>query len=107
MQSAERRAQNEKLFREVNEKIRELNEAFRGGASSFICECDDITCDALLPVSTGNYERIRRNPDLFIVKTGHQAPSELERVVEDAGDYLVVAKTEAARRALGDGDSDC
>ena len=107
MQSVERRAHNEELFRAVNEKISELNAAFEeftGNASAFVCECDDITCDAQVRMSTDDYRRIRRNPDLFIVKPGHQAPSALERVVEKGGEYLVVAKTEAAKRSLHEGD---
>ena len=99
--SAARRAKNEKLFREVNEKLRELNaefEKFTGGTAGFICECDNINCNSAVSVSADDYARIRDNRDWFIVKRGHQAPSELERVVENARDYIVVEKTEFAKR---------
>lgn len=95
--SGTRRAQNELLFRAVNERVKDLNEAFEsvsGEASGFICECDDLDCSEQIPISVAEYERIRAAPRHFVVKPGHEAGLRLERVVERFPDHLVVEKSE-------------
>ena len=43
MNRAERVGRNESFFREVNERVRDVNEAFSGltGRGDFVCECGD------------------------------------------------------------------
>jgi hypothetical protein len=90
----QRAARNEALFREVNENIARLEE--RHGATVtepvFICECANDGCAEQLAVDLDTYQRVREQPRLFFVLTGHQDP-QLERVVETHDDYLVVEKT--------------
>jgi len=84
-------AKNEVLFREVNERIREL--APGDGPTEFLCECGDAGCVEPVLLSLGQYEDVRREPARFFVRPGHQVP-DIEDVVEDAGGFLVVAKRE-------------
>ena len=89
-----RAARNEALFREVNENIAELEEAY--GAQflppEFICECADDLCTEHMPVDVETYHRVRDNPRWFIVLPGHVDKS-VETVVETYSGYVIVEKT--------------
>ena len=90
----ERRAgRNEALFREVNERISEMNEGGfpAGETSDFMCECVDAGCTVAVALSTEEYRWIRSVPTRFFVVPGH-ASGEVEDVVEDFGRYEVVYK---------------
>jgi hypothetical protein len=101
----ERRARNEAIFREVNERIEELSR--RGGIDEedsllpgFVCECSDETCTELIEVSYQKYEAVRESPRRFLVLPGHQ-DLDVERVVDESANVLVVEKdVEAAKVAL-------
>jgi hypothetical protein len=90
----ERAAQNQSLFREVNERIEDL--AAPSSFTSFICECENETCDEVCPLTLEEYERIRAKPNRFFVLPGHNVP-EVEQVVEQSDRYVVVAKLGAGR----------
>jgi hypothetical protein len=62
------------LFREVNERIRSLNEEFGAltGSYQIVCECESITCAERLEVPASAYESARRN-GRFLVLPGHDA----------------------------------
>jgi hypothetical protein len=96
---AVRAAKNETLFREINERIAELNAAFEAilPTSEWICECADQACIEPIPMSFEEYEQIRENPVRFAVRPGHEVP-ELERVVEERDGYLVVEKIGVAQQ---------
>jgi hypothetical protein len=101
----ERLAQNEVLFRQVNERLKDVSERL-GTADSgpeFVCECADETCTERIRLSLGEYERLRANPRRFVVIAGHVAP-ELERVVADRGGYRVVEKAGAPGEIAEDAD---
>jgi hypothetical protein len=97
MSERERRlARNENLFREVNERIREVGEEFDvalAQTAHFVCECDDPVCTESVQVKGVEYERIRANPIWFVVVKGHEDPS-VEFVAEETDRYNVVQKTE-------------
>jgi hypothetical protein len=86
-------AKHQSLFREVNERLNGLNDAFDGIASSgeWVCECADPACTDRLELSTAGYERIRRHSERFAVKPGHEL-LDGENVVERHADYFVVEK---------------
>lgn len=97
----QRLAQNEALFREINERVREL--ATSHGADehvyTFFCECSNADCTLQVELSTSAYEEIRSNPARFVVAVGHELP-EVEHVVERAEGWWVIEKEgEAARLA--------
>jgi hypothetical protein len=94
MASAERKAKNEALFREINENIAELVEhspTIRSSPVAFVCECTDMDCAQALELTLDEYQEIRSAPARFLVAPGHIA-RDVERVVMEGGHYLVVEK---------------
>jgi hypothetical protein len=89
----ERIGRNEALFRQVNERLEELGQAFSFVAETadFVCECGDIACAAPIQMTLADYERIRANPTWFAVLAKHEL-LDVEEVVERHGDWNVVAK---------------
>jgi hypothetical protein len=89
---AERQGRNESLFREVNERIAELNQTFQiEGRSEFLCECSREECKEPISISIDEYETVRRAPTRFFVIPGHEDES-VERVIERSDRYVVVEK---------------
>ena len=105
---ARRLAENENLFRAVNERIREVGEEFdveRSQGARFVCECDDPRCTQGVEITVRDYERIRREPTHFFVVPGHE-DLEVERVVETVGRCNVVEKLPGAgAEAAREGDT--
>jgi len=85
--------QNEALFREVNERVVNIRESVGvpGGEAEFVCECGKDTCVEHVLVPLSDYERIRSDPTLFLIKPGHEFP-DIEEVVERRNGYAVVRK---------------
>jgi hypothetical protein len=91
-----RLASNEDVFREVNEGI--VRGQWPGEPDSpvgFRCECARLGCNVLLALSVSEYERVRADPRWFVLLAGHQLP-EVERVVQERGQYVIVEKIEEA-----------
>lgn len=87
---ARRAAENENLFRRVNERVEELSA--HTATLAIVCECSDGSCvDRIFGVTHQAYEAVRSHGDRFFVARGHER-LEFERVVEDRPAYLVVAK---------------
>ena len=84
---------NEDLFREVNERLRELGEGFTlvSEQAEFICECANNTCVERIQMPLSTYEEIRSDPKRFFVVKGHELP-EYEKVVRENEGYIVVEK---------------
>jgi hypothetical protein len=53
-----RLARNQVLFREVNERLREVWDE-SAGPTEFLCECSDEDCTVAIPLEVTEYERIR------------------------------------------------
>jgi len=95
----ERRARlehNEVLFRSVNDRMQELNEAFAsltGHTFEIVCECGDLECVQLIPIPRVEYARVRTDAMLFVLVPGHENAI-VDAVVEDdrATAYLIVRK---------------
>jgi hypothetical protein len=85
-------AQNQALLREVNERIAEFPSL---SEVEILCECEDTACTEPIGLDSAEYEEIRRHPARFPIKPGHDNP-EIERIVHEAGDYVVVEKIEFA-----------
>ena len=84
-------ARNRALFREVNERIREIGSQFLVPPPlELICECGDGACSERLEIGVKEYEVIRKSDDLFVVLPGHQ-PDGVESVRERGCGYVVVA----------------
>jgi hypothetical protein len=102
-----RATHNQVLYREVNEKLVDLNAAFAELlelACTWICECANPGCTKPIEMTLDEYERLRAHPNRFAVLPGH-ADTASERVVEAHEHYLVVAKIGAPNRTpLGTAD---
>ena len=93
-----RLAENESVFREVNERIEESAERFRITTQArFVCECADPSCTQSIELTLTEYEAVRAGPARFALKSGHEEP-DIERVVEEHDRYLVVEKMEGPGR---------
>jgi hypothetical protein len=89
---AERQGRNESLFREVNERIAEVNQTFEvEGRSEFLCECGRPECREPVSIALEEYEEVRRNPARFFVLPGHVDGS-AERIVSRNDRFVVVEK---------------
>jgi hypothetical protein len=86
-------ADNEALFRSVNERVEEINKPFAAYTDMFeiVCECGNIECTEQISLDVGAYETARADPALFFVVPGHEMP-EAEDTVERCGRYNVVRK---------------
>src|SRR5262245_29979829 len=95
--------QNEALYRQVNERIEDLNETFTTitGDFAIICECGNLNCMEQIRVPRELYERTRTNPTHFIVKAGHEQ-RDIEAIVESEGGYSVVEKHEPPARQVAE-----
>jgi hypothetical protein len=93
---AVRTARNESLFREVNERVKALNEAFDALSrnAEWICECGNTVCLEPIQMAREEYEAVReRGSDHFFVKpdAAHVVP-DVDAVVERHDRYWVVQK---------------
>ncbi len=89
-----RKAANETVFREVNERIESLQRPFALAEHQplqIVCECDRLDCSERLSVQLEVYEEIRSDAALFLVRPGHEDDS-VEDVVDTGGDYMIVRK---------------
>ena len=87
-------AQNEALFREVNDRIADHGE--RHGHAGFVCECGEAECAQIINLTTATYAAVREDPHWFFVLPGHEVPV-AERVVARYPTHIVVEKKGAAR----------
>lgn len=96
------------LFREVNERIREVNGATaRPERLDLFCECG-FDCLQHLHLPAWVYEETRLEDDRFLVKPGHDRPHE-ERLVAEGPGYRIVAlrsEPEPARTLFGGGPAE-
>jgi hypothetical protein len=90
-----RAARNQSLFREINERVKQLNDGFSMvlPVGEWICECADDTCVERIALSAEAYEEVRANGTHFIVAPSdeHVYP-DVERVTERNEPYWVVEK---------------
>jgi hypothetical protein len=94
-----RRAKNEALFRNLNERLKELDDRLDTAAvgapasdrEEFFCECGQLECMARFEMTRSDYEAVRAHPARFMVLRGHESP-DIERVVEEHETFFVVEK---------------
>lgn len=96
MASAERElraAQNQMMFRSVNEQIKELGEKLDGSAQEldFACECADASCTDRIRLSALQFLAIESEENQFIVLRGHEV-LEVEDVIAERDGFLIVSK---------------
>ena len=90
----ERSVRNETLFRQVNERVRDVSEAFSAldpSEINFVCECGDEQCTEPVSLTLAEYEQVRGVPTHFFVVPGHVIPK-VEVVVRRSEGHVVVEK---------------
>ena len=93
----DRAARNEALFRQVNERVKDVSDAFSAVDPSpvgFMCECGQSDCTETISLTLAEYERVRSNSTHFFVLPDHALP-EVEMVVREGNGYVVVEKLPA------------
>jgi hypothetical protein len=89
----QRLAQNEALFREVNERVEAVAHQLGPDVPyEFMCECANPDCTFRINLSIGEYERVRADPRQFVVLPLHYTP-EVEELVLEEPTYWVVRKS--------------
>lgn len=114
MDARERRlAQNEALFREINERVEEMAHRLGPGVPyEFFCECANADCTFRITLPLSEYEAVRADPKRFVVLPLHYTPEVEELIVEedthwvvrksgDAGEYVERLDPRARPRSTG------
>jgi len=89
-------ARTQSLFRDVNERVREINTVFAEHVplGDWVCECAENACTERIALTTPEYEAIRANPRRFAVAPSEDhVIQEIEDVVERQDRFWVVEKT--------------
>lgn len=88
-------AENEAIFRGVNEQLSRLAGAVATetgeSAVEIVCECGTQSCTDRITIPLADYGRTREDPTLFLLRPGHDDP-EAETVVDRATTYWIVRK---------------
>lgn len=93
MDRKQRLEENEKLFREVNERVEQMQATFQSRPDpEWVCECGDESCFEKLIVPLDEYHEVRSQDDWFLIKPGHEE-LDVERVVEQQNGFYVVEKS--------------
>jgi hypothetical protein len=90
MSHEERMAENEALFRDLNERKVEW---LRGGlqAAGFRCECWRIDCGVRIHLSEREWQEVRSRAERFAVAPEHVEP-DVEEVVKKYQHFWIVEK---------------
>jgi hypothetical protein len=99
-----RKAANEAVFRDVNERIEDLQREFARVEHEplhIVCECDRLDCVEQLSMALHAYEDLRSDSSCFVVVPGHEDP-EVETVVETTDGYTIVRKHAGAPQEVAE-----
>jgi hypothetical protein len=94
------RARNETLFRNLNERLKELDDrldtasvgAPAADREEFFCECGQLECMGRFEMNRAQYEAVRAHSERFVVLPGHE-DEQIESVVEKQDRFFVVEKS--------------
>jgi hypothetical protein len=88
-----RAAQNELVFRAVNEQIVKMTDRFREQLADIdiVCECASTSCVGTIRINADVFAKIERVEGRFLVLPGHEDEA-VERVVVRLADYVIVWK---------------
>jgi hypothetical protein len=88
-----RMAQNEALFREVNERVQDVADNLAiDHLREYFCECANADCSFRLTLTRSQYESVRADPTQFVVLPLHFTP-EVETMAGEYDGYWIVRKT--------------
>jgi len=103
---SERAARNQAMYRAVNERVSEINQASDSlfdGLGDWVCECANTDCSEPVQLTHEEYEAVRTTPTRFVVRfsDAHVFP-EVENVVERHERYWVVEKVGVAAELVAE-----
>jgi hypothetical protein len=102
----ERAARNQDLFRQVNDRVKEVNEDFEVTEGEWVCECADTACVERISLTMDEYVALRGTPTRFAVApTESHVFFEVENVVEQTERFWVVEKIGQAGKIAANVDS--
>jgi hypothetical protein len=81
----------QKVFRCINDRMRDLQQNWLVDDYDVMCECRDLSCMTVIRMSPEEYEAVLAEPGKFVVVAGHEQP-QLEHVVARRERYAVVAE---------------
>ena len=92
-------ARNETLFRNLNERLKELDDRLDTASvgapavdrEEFFCECGQLDCMGRFEMTRAQYEAVRARSERFVVLPGHE-DEEIESVVDKQDRFFVVEK---------------
>jgi hypothetical protein len=88
---AARAARNHVLFREINERLRDLNAASLADDGEWICECANDACAERIGMSVVEYETIRDSRSrFFVAPAAVHVWTDIERVAERNHRFWIV-----------------
>lgn len=92
-----RAARNQTLFRALNEKLHDVNDALSAITETFViaCECADVGCVKMIDIAPGEYDAVRADSRRFVVLPDH-VYLDVEKVVDRRDGYVIVEKLELA-----------
>lgn len=79
--------ENEGVFRRVNETVRPLDRSWM----TILCECGAGACRDQVVIAQEEYERVREDSALFVLRPGHQIEA-TEDVIAKHVEFWVVRK---------------
>jgi hypothetical protein len=88
-----RAAQNQLLFRRLNEQIHKVDGNSSAGTLDAVCECGDERCFAHISLPVVAYLEVRKHPHRFVVAPGHES-SDSDIVIGKGEGFVVVDKPE-------------
>jgi hypothetical protein len=97
----ERAAQNEVLFRSVNEEIEKLGRDSAQLHVQFVCECSDGTCAERVHLTIAEYEEVRSQSRWFAIYPGH-VTQQIEHVVRATDRFVIVQKDAPVAAEIAD-----
>lgn len=90
--STQQQRRNQILFREVNERVREVAAPLLGARKEgeFLCECGHEACIETIRLDVEEYEAVRASPHRFVLVPGHQDGEVEATNVQGNGRFVVV-----------------
>lgn len=79
----------QRLFREVNMRIAEINADQEAELGQFLCECGQRDCIEAITLDLEAFEQVRGEQDVFIVAPRHGVEG-VDRLLESRDDYDLV-----------------
>jgi hypothetical protein len=83
---------NEALFREVNERMKDIHKEWGlTEVMAIVCECGDLSCTEQLTIAAARYEDVRSDATWFAVIPGHDVAT-VEHIIASHSGYDIVQK---------------